>query len=292
MTILALHDLTKSFGRQVVLDHLDWTVSEPAIIALVAPNGSGKTTLLDIIANLGRPDSGSVTVLDRPNTDQSIYTDMTYMQSNETLFANMTGQDHIELIQHSYGVPADRVEATVAAFGIGQFLTKKVKTYSLGMKQLLLIVLALLPQPQLVMLDEPINGLDPKAVQALRNALLALHQAGSTVIFSSHDLAEVDRLTDNVLFLTKGRLVAASSLAPAATYTVVLKDAAFLRTILPADQVTLLTPTKATVALPVEAMQALRQRLAGTDHELLDVTTSRQGTEALYFQLFGQHEIA
>ena len=98
MSILALQQVTKSFGPQQILDHVDFTIDTPTIMALVAPNGSGKTTLMDIIANLGRVDSGTVTVLDRPHTDQMLYTDMTYMQGDTTLFMNMTGQDHIDLI--------------------------------------------------------------------------------------------------------------------------------------------------------------------------------------------------
>lgn len=291
MSILALQQVTKSFGRQQILDHVDFTIDTPTIMALVAPNGSGKTTLMDIIANLGRVDSGTVTVLDRPHTDQMLYTDITYMQGDTTLFMNMTGQDHIELIQRSYHLPAERVEQVVGEFGIGQFLQKKVKTYSLGMKQLLLITLALLPAPKLVMLDEPVNGLDPKAVQSLRNALQRLNDQGSTIIFSSHDLSEVDRLTDNVVFLVRGKLVPITTLAPTTTYTVVLPDARFLTTLLDAEQVQLITPTKATVTVPPAEMAALRTKLQGTAHAILDAVATRQGTEALYFKLFSQNEI-
>lgn len=291
MTILALHALTKSFGQQHILNQVDFQIDTPTIMALVAPNGSGKTTLMDIIANLGRPDSGTVTVLDWPNTDQHLYTDLTYMQGDSTLFMNMTGQDHVDLIQRSYHLTAARVDQVVTDFGIGQFLKKKVKTYSLGMKQLLLITLAVLPASKLVMLDEPINGLDPKAVQVLRNVLQALNRQGTTVIFSSHDLNEVDRLTDNVVFLAHGKLVPITTLAPTITYTVVLPDAQFLTSQLIPEQIKLITPTKAIVTLTPEKMTALQKQLQGTTHELLDVVATRQGTEALYFQLFSQNEI-
>lgn len=123
------------------------------------------------------------------------------------LYDYLTGLDHLDFIRLAQKLPKSRVDEVIEEMNIADYVKKKVGSYSLGMKQHLLIAMALLNKPKLLILDEPLNGLDPTSVILVRRLLKALAEEGSVVLISSHTLSEIDQLTDNVLFLKDGRLV-------------------------------------------------------------------------------------
>ncbi|WP_164507022.1 ABC transporter ATP-binding protein [Agrilactobacillus yilanensis] len=290
--ILELTHLSKTFGAQKILDDLNYQIETPEILALVAPNGTGKTTLLNIIANLEPWDTGQIEILDKTNKQYQIFKEMTYMQDSTVLFPQQTGLDHIRLIQSSYQLSTQQVNRIIDRVGIRNFLKKQVKHYSMGMKQLLLFTLAILPQPKLILLDEPLNGLDPRAINLVREILLDYHQQGTTIIFSSHNLDEIDRLTDNVVFLAHGKLVKPKEdTLTAKAYTVVLNDSAVLKTLVPVAALTILTEHKAILNVTPARFEDLIKKLAGTPNEILDTSVKKLNTEQIYFQLFKNNRI-
>ena len=205
--ILSVKDVYKSYGKEQVLKGITFEIEEPQIIALVGPNGSGKSTLMNIITNLLPADKGEVTVLGKSNRDPNIFREISFMQDNTVLYEYLTGYDHLQFICDVQGLPKKHLLETADRIGITSYLNKKVKNYSLGMKQHLLLAMAVVNKPKLMILDEPLNGLDPTSAIRVRELLLALRDEGTTILLSSHNLAEIDRVTSSILFLKKGNLI-------------------------------------------------------------------------------------
>lgn len=227
--ILTLESITKHYGSQTILFDIDFQVTEAQIIALVAPNGTGKTTLLNVIANIEKADEGFVTVLGKDNSDHMIFHEMSYLQDNTVLYGHLTGYDHLVFVANEHRLSKEKLNALIDKIGIRHYLKKRISQYSLGMKQHLLLAIALVNQPKLLLLDEPLNGLDPDSVILVRQILTELKESGTTVILSSHNLVEIERLADTIYFLVEeGLLNSQDVLVKASNYLLVLEKMEFL----------------------------------------------------------------
>jgi len=204
--MLKIKHIHKSFRDKTVLDDINLNIEKSRLIALIAPNGSGKTTLLNIITNLEKADKGTVEVCGMSNTEIEIFKHLSYMQDNSVLFEDLTGWEHILLVKDIYSVDSMHIDELVHKFNMGDDIFLTVKKYSLGMKQKLLLILALLPNPSIIILDEPLNGLDPVSVVSVREILINLYKQGKTVIVSSHNLDEIAKMTKDIYFLIGGQL--------------------------------------------------------------------------------------
>lgn len=205
--ILHVENISKSFGKEKVLDNLSFCIKENQIIALVGPNGSGKTTLLNIITGLLKADTGMISLLNMSHPNPSIFKKVSFMQDNSVLYNYLTGYDHLQFIGNVQGLSKQDILAIAERVGMMNYLNKKVSKYSLGMKQHLLLTMAILNKPDLLILDEPLNGLDPTSMIRVRHLLLELHREGTAILLSSHNLSEIDRLTSHILFLKNGSLI-------------------------------------------------------------------------------------
>ncbi|WP_350342810.1 ABC transporter ATP-binding protein [Proteinivorax tanatarense] len=205
--ILSVKEIRKSYGKEEVLKGITFEITQPQIIALVGPNGSGKTTLLNVITNLLSADTGNVTVLGKSNKDPNIFREISYMQDNSVLYDYLTGYDHLQFIGDVQGITKEKILEVVNWIGIDSYMHKKVGKYSLGMKQHLLLAMAIVNQPKLLILDEPLNGLDPSNAIKIRKIMLKLYKDGTTILLSSHNLDEIDRLTSQIMFLKDGNLI-------------------------------------------------------------------------------------
>ncbi len=207
MNRIIIKNVSKTYKSHEVLRSISLSIDEPGIWALVAPNGAGKTTLLNIIANLLKPSSGKVTLLGKSNTDHRIFKEVSYLQDNSVLFDYLTGYDHLKYVCDVQKLPKKRIAETAAYVGMEGYLKKRVGSYSLGMKQHLLLAASILAKPKILLMDEPLNGLDPSSAILVRNVLKELAAQGTTIILSSHNLSEIDRVTRQVLFLKDGKLL-------------------------------------------------------------------------------------
>lgn len=207
MSILKIKDLKKKYGNHEVLNGINLQIETPGIYAVVGPNGAGKTTLFNLISNLIKADSGDIEVVGKKNTNEDIFFETSFLKDNNVLYDYLTGYDHLNFIKLAQKLPKDRVEEVVRKLQIESYMGRKVGDYSLGMKQHLLIALAMLNKPKLMILDEPLNGLDPTAVIKVRYLLKELVSQGTAILFSSHTLSEIDKLTGNIMFLKDGRIV-------------------------------------------------------------------------------------
>lgn len=209
-TILQTKGLQYSFGggRQQ-LSGLDLQIPEGAIYGFLGPNGAGKTTTLCLLTGLYRLQKGSVQIFGYPLQQHRLQIALRtgVLIESPSLYGHLSAKDNLMVYRQIYGVSPDRVSELLALTGLANTGTKKVRYFSLGMKQRLAIALALLPEPQLLILDEPTNGLDPEGMQQLRELLQLLNRKyGITILLSSHLLSEVEKLCTHIGILVSGKL--------------------------------------------------------------------------------------
>ncbi len=212
--------LTKQFGRQVVVDHIDLQVPSGAVYGFLGPNGSGKTTTLRMLLGLISATAGSSTVLGHPMPDgvAAALPRVGSLVEGPAFHPYLSGQANLGRIDSAdrHANPRTtgaRVAAALERVGLSAAARKRYRAYSLGMKQRLAIAACLLQPRELLILDEPTNGLDPQGTREVRHLVASLAGGGTTVLVSSHLLAEVEQICSHVGVMNKGRLVAQDSLA-------------------------------------------------------------------------------
>ena len=205
--IINVQGLKKRYHQQDVLKDITFQIENPQIVALVGPNGSGKTTMLNCLMNLLPFQEGEITILGKNHKDPSLFYDVSYLQDNRVLYGDLTGYDHLKFICKVQKLPISKVKEVAEYIGMDSYGKKRVRSYSLGMKQHLLLAMAVINNPKLILLDEPINGLDPTSAIHMRNILMDLHAKGTTIIISSHNLEEIDKMTNTIYFMKDGRIL-------------------------------------------------------------------------------------
>jgi ABC-2 type transport system ATP-binding protein len=228
MTDIDVHRLTKHFGGVPAVRDLSFTVT-PGVTGFLGPNGAGKTTTLRMVLGLVRPTSGTATIggrryadLDRPRRVVGALLDSTGFHPGRT------GRQHLLVAAESAGLPARRVDVVLDEVGLADQAGRRVRGYSMGMRQRLGLAGALLGDPEVLVLDEPGNGLDPAGMAWLRGLLRDLAAGGRTIVVSSHVLAEVAQTVDRVVIVNEGVLRYAGPLADLSAPGDTL-EAAFLR---------------------------------------------------------------
>ena len=207
--MIEVEHLTKRFRRATAVDDLSFSVPRGRITGFLGPNGAGKTTTLRVLLGLALPTSGRALVagkryrkLEAPlNTVGAVLEASNYHPAR-------TGRNHLRVLAAAAGIANARVDQVLAEVELSDAARRRVGGYSLGMRQRLSVAAALLGEPELLVLDEPANGLDPEGIRWLRNFLRSFADGGGTVFVSSHVLAEVSQLADEVVIIHRGKLVA------------------------------------------------------------------------------------
>lgn len=203
-------DLVKCKGRNEILHHVSFEAAKGEITGFLGANGAGKTTTMKCILNLCSY-KGKIEIYgkDALKDYQKVSCMVSGLIEEPCFYPNMTGMDNLKLNMMYYGKNfQNKVDKIVSELHIGDFIHRKVKSYSLGMKQRLGIALALVNEPEILLLDEPMNGLDPGGIKDLRELLIKLaHGQGKAVFVSSHILSEMQMLCDRVVFIRKGSVV-------------------------------------------------------------------------------------
>ncbi len=205
--------LTKRFGEILAVDSLDLEISRGEIYGLLGPNGAGKTTALRLLLGLLRPTAGSASVLGRSPGQPEALGRIGAMVEEPAAYPYLSGRDHLRVLARAAGADRDRVDPALETVGLLSRADDRVRTYSLGMRQRLGVAAALMKNPELLILDEPTNGLDPAGISAMRDLVRTLGAQGRTILLSSHLLAEVEQVCDRVGVIRQGRLVADASVA-------------------------------------------------------------------------------
>lgn len=211
--LLKVSGLNKTFGKKKVLHGVDFTVASGRVVGLVGPNGAGKSTIMKAILGLIPTNGGQIQIADQPVsiTKHQALRHVGALIEYPGIYPFLTGRQHLELFS-AKKQRKQHVDAIVREMGMGGYIDKPAKSYSLGMKQKLGIAQALVDRPQLVILDEPMNGLDPQAVKDLRDIIRAQAKAGTSFLISSHILSELEKVADDVLILNHGHIIQQSTM--------------------------------------------------------------------------------
>jgi ABC-2 type transport system ATP-binding protein len=211
--VIEVADLRKRYRKTVAVDGLSFKVRDGCITGFLGPNGAGKTTTLRILLGLVHPTSGTATIDGRPYRalDSPIGRVGAVLEASN-YHPKRSGRNHLRMLAIAAGIPTARADELLAFVGLANVARRAVGGYSLGMRQRLSVAGALLGDPDVLVLDEPANGLDPEGIRWLRDFLRGFSGGGKTVFISSHVLAEVQQLADEVVIIHRGRLVAHESI--------------------------------------------------------------------------------
>jgi ABC-2 type transport system ATP-binding protein len=211
--VVRVDSLTKRFGDVTAVDHLTFSLQPGTVTGFVGPNGAGKTTTLRLLLGLAEPTAGEALVFGRPygELEQPIHTVGAVLESND-FHPGRSGRDHLRVLARAAEITDARVDEVLTLVGLEAAAGRRVKGYSLGMRQRLGLAAALLGGPALLVLDEPANGLDPAGVRWLRTLLREFAERGGSVLISSHVLAEIAQTVDQVVIIDRGKLVAVARL--------------------------------------------------------------------------------
>lgn len=205
--MLEVVNIEKSYGKKKILHDISFSIEKGQIKALVGPNGSGKTTLMNTMTNLLKRDGGQVLVDGKEFKDEKIFNHISFFKDEKILDENLYGMDYLNYIKNVYKRTKDDVDRVTKEIGIESFVKSKTGSYSLGMKKKLMLAMDFLPQRDIILLDEPLSGLDPTSVIKMMALIKKKAKDGQGILISSHSLNDIDEITNNILFLKDGKIL-------------------------------------------------------------------------------------
>ncbi len=284
--------LTRRFGARVAVDDLGLAVPEHAIYGFLGLNGAGKTTTIRMLLGLIRADSGNVEIFGRPFT-RDVLARIGALVEMPSLYSHLTGRENLEVTRRQVGAPTGSIDRSLGIVGLSADANRLVREYSLGMRQRLGLALALLGDPELLILDEPTNGLDPAGIHEMRDLLRRMpEEHGVTVFLSSHLLAEVEQTAGFIGIIHEGRMLFQGSLAELhATQKRRLrigvrepeKAAAFLRT----SGFNALIDHDDSVSIETDDAEQINRLLVENGHGVFHLTFEQESLEDIFLTLTG-----
>ncbi len=196
--VINLKDINKAYGSKKILDGIDFSLAENEIHALVGPNGAGKTTLMRIILKLIEPNSGQI---------DFNFKDIAAALENDYLFENKTGMENIKSFSCYFNLRMENLDMYSKLLGLENDLDTKVQHYSKGMKRKLSIMIAVMRDTDVIILDEPTSGVDPQSRIEIRKLFAHLKQNNKTILITSHDLSELEKVCDAITIVNRGRII-------------------------------------------------------------------------------------
>lgn len=284
--VLDVLNLCKSYGNHLVLDDISFSIRENEIVGFIGPNGAGKSTLMKCLCGLIHMDSGNVTICghDIQSQREKALSHQASLIESPGLFFNMTGYENLEIFASLKNVSKDKLQQMADYTRIGDYLKKPVSSYSLGMKQRLALSIALLSSPQFLMLDEPMNGLDPSGVFELRKELRKMvDEQGMSLLISSHQLNEIEKIADRIIYIENGKIKEVEKQEQTITYQIrvnkIITDHQFRRLSDFLYEFSIQNQNELSVYL---------RKLEREDVQLLDITNTSDDLENMYTRIYGE----
>lgn len=209
LEVLKCNNVTKSLGNKKIINGVDLVLKNSEIIGMIGPNGAGKTSLMKLLTGLYKLDKGEISIdgIKQESDFPSYIKNIGAIIENPKFYPNLTGKQCLNYYAEIRNIGKERILEVTELVGLNLILNQKVKTYSLGNKQRLGIAQALLSNPNVLILDEPFNGLDPDGISELRQIILKQKEQGKTILISSHTLPELEQICDRFIFLKSGLIV-------------------------------------------------------------------------------------
>jgi ABC-2 type transport system ATP-binding protein len=293
--VIEVENLSKRFGATLAVDDLSFSVSPGNVTGFLGPNGAGKSTTLRAILGLVVPDTGSTRILGRPYVQLAHpFQQVGAVLETAEAHPGRSGRNHLRVLATAAGIRRSRVDEVLDLVDLTDAARRRVKGYSLGMRQRLALAGALLGDPQVLVLDEPANGLDPQGIRWLRDFLRTLAGDGRTVLVSSHVLAEVAQTVDHVVIIHKGRLIRQATMAevaaaPTASSVVRSPDSARLVSLL--QEAGIEARSMGDGALSVDAPTTRVGEIAAANGVVLhELVGARATLEEVFLELTGGEE--
>ena len=291
--MIEVRNLGKRYGERVAVDHLTFTVRPGVVTGFLGPNGAGKSTTMRMIVGLDRPTSGTVTVNGRCYADQPApLQELGAMLDARGVHPGRSAYNHLRAIAATTGIAKRRVDEVLGVVGLHGAAHRSAATFSLGMAQRLGIAAALLGDPGTVILDEPVNGLDPEGVLWMRNLVKDLAAEGRTVFLSSHLMSEMALTADHLVVIGKGRLVADVPLAEFAALAcggdsvrVRSPHATTLRELLAGPDVVVRAAGNSALEVTGLTTEQIGARAAGAGLTLYELSPQRASLEEVFMEL-------
>ena len=284
--VLDVLNLCKSYGNHLVLDDISFSIRENEIVGFIGPNGAGKSTLMKCLCGLIHMDSGNVTICghDIQSQREKALSHQARLIESPGLFFNMTGYENLEIFASLKNVSKDKLQQMADYTRIGDYLKKPVSSYSLGMKQRLALSIALLSSPQFLMLDEPMNGLDPSGVFELRKELRKMvDEYGMSLLISSHQLNEIEKIADRIIYIENGKIKEVEKQEQTITYQIrvnkIITDHQFRKLSDFLYEFSIQNPNELSVYL---------RKLEREGVQLLDITNTSDDLENMYTRIYGE----
>ncbi len=212
--IIQIRNLSKSYGSKLVLKHLTLDIYPGQVIGYIGPNGAGKSTTVKILTGLIPEFSGEVLVdgISMQDNPQEIKKRIGYVPENAELYEVLTPMEYLDFIGKLYGLDESllqtRAQKLLTAFGLGNNINDRMDTFSKGMRQKVLLISGIIHNPQIIILDEPLSGLDANAVIMVKELITRLSQEGKTIFYCSHVMDVVEKVSDRILLINKGDIIA------------------------------------------------------------------------------------
>ena len=283
---------TRRGGLRVAVQNLDLAVPAGGVHGFLGPNGSGKTTTIRMLLGLARPTKGTMALFGQavPQHLPGVINRVGAVVESPKFSPNFTGRQNLKLLAATIGAPRARVDAALETVSLTGRDRDRYKSYSLGMKQRLAIAATLLKDPDLLILDEPTNGLDPAGIREIRDTIRELGNAGVTVLLSSHILAEVQQVCTSATIIGNGRLLASGKvddlLGASTTYRVVVPDPPDALRVLEAAGLSVTTgPSDGVLVVESDQPARITELLAAQRIWLTELTPLRADLESFFLQL-------
>lgn len=298
--VLKVTGVHKGYGGKQIIHDVSFCIEENEIVALVGPNGSGKTTLFNTITSLSKKSKGAIYIqrVDVSKNHREALEHVSFMQDSSVLYPELTGRDHLQFIAKVRNKTKEAIENVISELKIQRYVDDKVFKYSTGMKQHLLFALVLLSEPTLLIMDEPLNGLDPSSVKIFRNKMLQLRESGTTILFSSHILSEIDKVADRILFISNGRIIDDQIVREVETtkdyYVIQVSEPDKALVTLTedniVDEVILLNKNELHITIEQNEISLVLQLLQNNKIVIQSIEKSNNSTENLYERVYGVQE--
>jgi ABC-2 type transport system ATP-binding protein len=293
--VIEARGLTKRYGDTVAVDGLTFTVHPGVVTGFLGPNGAGKSTTMRLILGLDRPSAGSVTVNGKPFAEHAApMHEVGALLEARAIHTGRSARNHLLAMAATSGIGRRRVEQVIEMVGLGDVASRRVGAFSLGMGQRLGVAAALLADPDTLILDEPVNGLDPDGIRWIRHLLRRLAGEGRTIFLSSHLMSEMSVTADHVIVVGKGRLLRDQSMAQfiadASTTAVRVRSpqAAQLAGLLRADGVTVSSDGTDVLSVSGMSNEAIGSAAAAAGVTLYELTPQAASLEEAYMALTEQ----
>ncbi|TRW47103.1 ABC transporter ATP-binding protein [Georgenia yuyongxinii] len=290
--MIEAHDLTKRFGDKTAVDHVSFTIAPGSVTGFLGPNGAGKSTTMRMVVGLDHPTAGTVTVNGKPYAKhRSPLSEVGVLLDAKAVHTGRSARSHLRTMAATHGISTRRVDEVIEMTGLAGVARKRVGGFSLGMGQRLGIASAMLGDPRTLILDEPVNGLDPEGVQWVRHLVRDLAGEGRTVFLSSHLMSEMAQTADQLLVIGRGKIITAGPVQEVidsvigATVRVRSPRATELADLLRTDGVSITSPEAGTLQLHGVTAEQVGETAAAHGIVLHELNPQSASLEEAYMNL-------